>query len=104
MIEVARLPDKRRTLLVTKGKASTPGTVEDAKGALEDPDEGEDGKGERGPMHELGGGLVGENGPQGPCDGNGSGKIALRGGEGIGGGCALEEETAKESLEGGLPK
>ena len=74
--------------------------MEDAKGALEDPDEGKDSKSEGGPMHEFGGGLVGENGPEGPCDGNGGGEIALRGGEGVGGGCALEEETGKGGLKG----
>ena len=69
--------------------------MEHAKGTLEDPDEGEDGKGERRPMHEFGGSLVGENSPERPCDGDGGGKIALRGGEGIGGGCSLKEETGK---------
>jgi hypothetical protein len=69
---------------------------EDSVCALDDPNEGEDGEYKGRPVDKAGAGLLGEDGEQGPCDGDGRGEIALGGGEGVGGGSAFEEEEGKE--------
>jgi len=45
---------------------------------------------------------VSEDGPKRPCNSDGGWKIAFGGREGIGGGCALEEETSDKNIENRL--
>jgi len=51
---------------------------------LQDPESGEDGKDERGPVYERRRVLVVEHGPERPGDGNATSKITFRRREGIG--------------------
>jgi len=44
-------------------------------------------------------GLMDEDCPKRPCNGDGGGKITLGGGEGIGGSSSLEEEKCKEDKD-----
>jgi len=69
------------------------------KGALDDPDEGEDGKDKRGPVNKARSGLVSKDSPQGPGDGDGSWEVTFRGGESVGGRSALEEEKGEEDKD-----
>jgi len=63
---------------------------------LEDPNEGQDGKDEGGPVDEGGGTLVIKDGPQGPRDDESAGKITLGGRERVSGCSGLEEEEGEE--------
>jgi len=63
---------------------------------LDDREEGEDGKGEGGPMDELRTILLGINGEEGPSDGDGPSDITFGRRVGVGSGCGLEEEESKE--------
>ena len=65
--------DERRALLVAEGDAAARAQAE---GTLDDPDEREDGEDERGPVHEARRGLVCEDGPERPGDGDRSGEGA----------------------------
>jgi len=58
---------------------ATRGLEVNAISRLKDPDEGQDGEGEGGPVDEGGRALVIEDGPQGPRDDESTGKITLDG-------------------------
>jgi len=70
-----------------------------AGGALDDPNEGEDGESESRPVNKARGSLVSEDGPKRPGNSDGGRKIAFGGREGISGGCALEEEASDKKVE-----
>lgn len=67
-----------------------------AKGALDDPDEGKDGEDEGRPVNESTGGLVSEDRPQRPSDRDAGGKVTLGSGERVCGGGTLKEEECEE--------
>jgi hypothetical protein len=85
--------NKGSPLFILQPDRSGPDALGQAVRALEDPDNGEDGEGECGPVNEFRGGLLRKDGEKGPGDGDGCGEITFRGGECIGCGCAFEEEA-----------
>ena len=90
--------DERRALLVAEGDAAARAQAE---GALDDPDEREDGEDERGPVHEARRGLVREDGPERPCNRDRGGEVTFRRGEGVRRGRALEEEPVRQKSKVG---
>lgn len=85
--------DERRALLILETDTAL---VKETHGALDDPDEGENGEREGRPVDESARGLVREDGPQGPGDRSASGQVTLGGSERVGGSGALEEEEGNE--------
>jgi len=83
-------------LLVRESNAAASALAVKAIRCLEDPNEGQDGKGEGGPVDEGGGALVIEDGPQGPRDDESAGKITLDGRERVSGCSGLEEQEGEE--------
>lgn len=66
--------DERGTLFIERDAAPAVGDLEaGGDGGLADPDEGETGEGEGGPVDERVRGLVGEDGPEEEGDGGGGG-------------------------------
>jgi len=91
------LANQRRPLLIAQCDPST--ASKQAKAALDDPNESEDSKDEGRPVDEARLGLVCEDCPEGPGDGDGGREVAFRGGEGVCGCGGLKEEAREE---GGL--
>ena len=88
--------DERSTLLVERDAATAVANLEaNTDGSLDDPDEREDGEGERAPVDERGVTLTSEDGPERPGDGNACGEVALGGRERVGRSGSLEEEPGK---------
>lgn len=83
------------TLLIGERETATSVLAVNAVRRLEDPNEGEDGKGEGGPMNE-GRALVIKNGPQCPGDDESARKVTVNGGERVGGCGSLQEEEGEE--------
>lgn len=63
--------DEGSAFLVAEGDPTTRAKNEPVS-AFDDPDKGENGKDEGRPVDESRRGLVCEDGPEGPCDGDGS--------------------------------
>lgn len=87
--------NQRRPLLVLQD-TTPPVLREDPDRAPDDPDEGQDSEDEGSPVDESGGALLGEDGPEGPGDGDGGGEVAFRGRECVGCGGGFEEEECEE--------
>jgi hypothetical protein len=92
------IANERSALLVNDGATAAPELAGGAKEGLEDPEEGEDGKREGGPVDKLARGLVGKDGPEGPGNGDGGWEVALGAREGVGGSGSLEEEAVREKV------
>jgi len=95
--ESTRSPDERGALFVAEGYPALACAEDKPNSAFDDPDEGHDGKDERCPVDKSRRCLVGEDGPEGPCNGDGGREVALRGRESIGSRGTLEEEEGKEN-------
>jgi len=95
--ESASSADERCALFVDEGYPALACAEDKPKGAFSNPDKGQDGKDERCPVDESRGGLMGEDSPEGPSNGDGGWEVAFRGREGIGSRGTLEEEESKEN-------
>ena len=65
--------------------------------ALDDPEEGQNGERERGPVDEATRTLVSEDGKESPCDGDGTCEVTFWCGEGVCRRGCLEEEQTEEN-------
>lgn len=86
--------NQRCTLFIETDAAAL---KEHAIRAPQDPHEGKDRKRESRPVDKGAASLLCEDGEKGPGDRDGRGEVTLRGGEGVGRGCALKEESAMEA-------
>ena len=94
--------DKRCTFFIQRHAATTARDLE-AKGyhGFANPQERKNGEDQRGPVDEPVGGLVGENGPEVPCDGSSGGEITLGRAERVRGSRGFEEEESEEDEDFG---
>jgi len=88
------LANQRRPLLIAQCDPST--ASKQAQAALDDPDKSEDGEHEGRPVDEARLGLVCEDCPEGPGDGDGGREVTFGSGEGVCGCGGLEEESREE--------
>lgn len=80
LVEHLVTADEGRTLLVEGDAGVTAADLHaERDDGLAHPDGSDDGEGERAPVHELAGGLVDEDRPEVPGDGDAGGEVALGG-------------------------
>jgi len=93
------MSDQRCSLLITQQDAFTIRPPIKTPHPLDDPDYGEDGKHQCGPVNESRPGLMHKDGPEIPSDGNGRRGIALGSGECISRCCPFQEEERQEDKD-----
>lgn len=87
--------DQRRPLLILQDP-TPPALREDPDRTPDDPHQRQDRKHERAPVYEAGGALLGEDGEEGPGDGDRGGEITFGRREGVGCRGSFEEEEGEE--------